>query len=39
MSLHANARAVLAAWDSPNDSQESLRASYLEHLDTYPDAM
>ena len=39
MSLHADARAVLAAWESPNGSQDTLRALYLEHLDEHPDAM
>ncbi len=39
MSLHADARAVLAAWPAPNAEQESLRASYVEHLDQHPDAM
>lgn len=39
MSLHADARAVLAAWEGPNGSQDALRSLYLEHLDKYPDAM
>ena len=39
MSLHADARAVLAAWERPNGSQDALRALYLEHLDEHPDAM
>jgi len=39
VSLHADAREVLAAWDSPNASQDALRTSYIEHLDAHPDAM
>ena len=39
MSLHADAREVLAAWESPNGSQDALRTLYLEHLDTHADAM
>ena len=39
MSLHADARAVLAAWEGPNGSQDALRSLYLEHLDEHPDAM
>jgi 8-oxo-dGTP pyrophosphatase MutT (NUDIX family) len=39
MTLHADARAVLAAWEGPNGSQDALRSLYLEHLDEHPDAM
>ncbi len=39
MNLHADARAVLAAWDAPDATQQDLRATYLAHLDEHPDAM
>lgn len=39
MSLHADARAVLAEWTAPTPEEEVLRKEFLEHLDTYPDAM
>ncbi|AAZ54573.1 conserved hypothetical protein [Thermobifida fusca YX] len=39
MSLHADARAVLASWTAPDADQERLRRAYLDHLDRYPDAM
>ncbi|MDT0331595.1 NUDIX hydrolase [Nocardiopsis lambiniae] len=39
MSLHADARAVLSAWAAPDERQEGLRRSYVDHLDTHPDAM
>ena len=39
MTLHADARAVLAGWDAPDVTQDSLRAAYLDHLDEHPDAM
>jgi 8-oxo-dGTP pyrophosphatase MutT (NUDIX family) len=39
VSLHTDAHTVLAAWDAPDDSQESLRASYLDHLDKHPGGM
>lgn len=39
MSLHADARAVLASWVAPDPAQERLRRAYLDHLDRYPDAM
>ena len=39
MTLHADARAVLSAWDAPDEQQDSLRATYLDHLDRHPDAM
>lgn len=39
MSLHADARAVLASWEAPDDDQEQLRTIYLAHLDAYHDAM
>jgi 8-oxo-dGTP pyrophosphatase MutT (NUDIX family) len=39
VSLHADARAVLDAWDAPDEAQQSLRATYLDHLDGHPDAM
>jgi len=37
--LHDDAREVLTAWASPDDVQEDLRRSYLEHLDSQPEAM
>ena len=37
--LHADARAVLAAWEGPNRPQDALRTLYLEHLDAHPDAL
>lgn len=37
MSLHADARAVLAAWTAPDTRQEELRSSYVHHLDTHVD--
>jgi 8-oxo-dGTP pyrophosphatase MutT (NUDIX family) len=39
VSLHADARAVLAAWEAPDDQQARLRALYVGHLDGNPDAM
>lgn len=39
MTLHADARAVLDAWDAPDGTQEALRAAYLDHIDEHPDAM
>lgn len=39
MSLHADARATLEAWTSPDSRQEELRLSYLEHLERYEDGM
>ncbi|TWP35311.1 NUDIX hydrolase [Leekyejoonella antrihumi] len=37
--LHADARALLADWRTPDAAQESLRRSYLSHLDARPEAM
>ena len=39
MSLHADARAVLTAWEAPGAEQESLRGLYLEHLDGHDDGL
>ena len=39
LTLHEDAREVLAAWTPPNANQELLRRTYLAHLDNYPDAM
>jgi 8-oxo-dGTP pyrophosphatase MutT (NUDIX family) len=39
LSLHADARAVLAGWDPPEQSQAELRALFLRHLAGHPDAM
>ncbi len=30
---------MLEAWDAPDDTQRSLRTAYLDHLDSYADAM
>lgn len=38
-SLHADARAVLDAWASPDDAQEALRRAFVAHLDAHDDAM
>lgn len=37
--LHADAQAVLAAWQAPSAEQEALRRAYLEHLDAHPDGV
>lgn len=37
--LHADARAVLAAWTAPDTEQEALRTAYLAHLDAHPDGV
>lgn len=34
---HARALALLAGWHAPDTGQETLRASYVEHLRTHPD--
>lgn len=39
MSLHADARRILAAWSPPDPSQEALREQYLAHLEAREDAM
>lgn len=39
MTLHDDARQVLTAWASPDDTQEELRRSYLAHLAANADAM
>lgn len=39
MSLHADAREVLAAWTPPSIEQALLRERYLAHLDAQPDGM
>ncbi len=39
MSLHSDARAVLAAWTPPNHDQAALRERYVAHLDARPDGM
>jgi 8-oxo-dGTP pyrophosphatase MutT (NUDIX family) len=39
VSLHGDARAVLAAWEAPDAEQEQLRTLYLDHLGEHPDAM
>ncbi|MCW2815959.1 MAG: hypothetical protein JWN84_3414 [Nocardioides sp.] len=37
--LHADALAVLRGWAAPTPAQEALRAHYVRHLETHPDAM
>lgn len=37
MSLHAQARGLLADWRAPGSEQEALRAAYVAHLDAHPD--
>lgn len=37
--LHEDARRVLTRWTAPDDDQERLRTTYLEHLDRHPDGM
>jgi len=39
LSLHADATAVLTAWEPPDDTQARLRAHYLEHLGRRADAL
>ncbi|PSK97390.1 ADP-ribose pyrophosphatase YjhB (NUDIX family) [Murinocardiopsis flavida] len=39
MTLHADARAVLASWRAPDPGQDALRREYIDHLDRHPDAM
>ncbi|MCC5579840.1 NUDIX domain-containing protein [Microtetraspora sp. AC03309] len=39
MSLHRDAHAVLTGWTAPTADEELLRKEFLEHLDTYEDAM
>ncbi|GAA3513582.1 NUDIX hydrolase [Aeromicrobium panaciterrae] len=39
MTLHADARNVLAHWAAPDDEQEHLRVTYLAHLDAHTDAL
>jgi len=38
VSLHGDARAVLEAWLAPDEAQETLRATYVAHLDAHDDA-
>jgi len=37
--IHADARAVLAAWVAPHEAQEALRHSFVDFLDAQPDGM
>ncbi len=37
MTLHADASAVLAAWQAPDAEQEALRLVFLAHLGDHPD--
>ncbi len=39
MTLHADAKAVLAAWQAPDVEQDALRTLYLRHLVAQPTAM
>ena len=37
--IHADARAVLAAWAAPDEAQEALRRAFIDLLDAQPDGM
>jgi len=37
--LHLDARRVLSRWTAPDEDQERLRTTYLEHLGTHPDGL
>lgn len=39
MSLHADARAVLADWTAPDEAQEALRRAFVDLLEAQPDGM
>lgn len=39
MTLHADARALLAGWAAPDAGQEALRERYVAHLEACPDGM
>jgi 8-oxo-dGTP pyrophosphatase MutT (NUDIX family) len=39
VSLHDDAVDVLRHWDSPDEEQESLRTSYVAHLERHPDGL
>jgi 8-oxo-dGTP pyrophosphatase MutT (NUDIX family) len=39
VSLHADAMAVLTAWNPPDNAQAQLRAHYLDHLQRRPDGV
>lgn len=39
MSLHADALAMLRAWEAPSDSQEALRQRYVAHLEANPEGV
>ena len=39
MTLHADARAVLAGWTPPSARDAELRERFVAHLDAHPDAM
>jgi 8-oxo-dGTP pyrophosphatase MutT (NUDIX family) len=39
VSLHHNAVDVLSTWDAPDDRQERLRRSYLDHLARHDDGL
>ena len=39
MTLHADARAVLAGWEPPSARDAELRDRFVAHLDAHPDAM
>ena len=38
MTLHSDAHSVLTRWAAPDDEQERLRVTYLEHLDAHANA-
>ncbi len=39
MTLHSDARAVLAGWEPPSARDAELRDRFVAHLDAHPDAM
>ncbi len=39
MSLHGDALDLLTHWQAPDDEQERLRASYVDHLAAHPDGV
>ncbi len=38
MTLHSDAFSVLTRWTAPDDEQERLRVTYVDHLDVHADA-
>jgi 8-oxo-dGTP pyrophosphatase MutT (NUDIX family) len=39
VTLHADALATLTSWRAPDERQDRLRRSYVDHLEAHPDAM